>query len=110
MGLGNGAKDKDANVPRCLTVVRPLPRGLEKKPLVLNILLGRRGVGDGMRFIVLGDQIGNYGTRLPENDARVRVLDRCKTVIGFSATSLFLRRSLLKARKGGACLVRGHWG
>lgn len=36
------------NIPACLTVVRTLSRGLEKEPLVLEVLFGGGGVGDCM--------------------------------------------------------------
>lgn len=53
----NNLRNPESNVPACLTIIRTLSRGLEKEPLVLEVLFWGSGVGDGVRLVVFGDEI-----------------------------------------------------
>ena len=71
----NNLRNAESNVPACLTVIGTLSRSLEKEPLVLEVLFRGSGVGDDVRLVVFGDEIGDYGTRFPEDGAGVGVFD-----------------------------------
>lgn len=67
------------DVPGCLTKIRALARGLEIGPLLEVEHLGDRSVGQSVRLVVSGDEVGHDSRGLEESDTVVvRVNDRWK--------------------------------
>lgn len=61
--------------PPCLSVIRPLARGLEEQPLVAEGAVVGCGIGQAMLGIVGVDDVLEDGTGFPEGQAGVGVLD-----------------------------------
>lgn len=67
-----------------------LTGNLEPDPLLDQVLLCKRAVRDLMIFVVLFDEVLYDGPRLPEREARVRVLDGRHATVGVELEVRFL--------------------
>ena len=74
----NGAGDLlgvEVGEPGALSKVGSLARGLEVKPLGLKVFVGRAGGVKFIFWVIVLDEVLDYGTRLPQSDVRVGVDD-----------------------------------
>lgn len=68
--------------PARLTVVRPLATDLEVQPLVDVVPVGQASIGQAMLRVVLLGDVGCDGTRFPQRQTCVGVLNSRDTAIG----------------------------
>ena len=62
-------------LPGTFSKVRALPGRLKVRPLLQDIFLRCRGVGELALLIVGIGEVGNDGSRVPQGDSRVGVFD-----------------------------------
>lgn len=77
-GLARGEEERvetRGGLPAALSIIRTLPRSLKEEPLLQEVLFGNGGVSQGVRFVVLRDEVGDYGAGFPEDDAGVGIFD-----------------------------------
>lgn len=63
------------HLPSGLAIVRALAADLEMQPLVALVLLLKGGVADEVLGVILLDQVVQDGARLPQCQARIRVMN-----------------------------------
>ena len=61
--------------PGGLAEVRTLAGDLVVQPLLREVVLWSGGEGEGVLFVVFGDEVFDYGAGFPEGDAGVGIFD-----------------------------------
>ena len=68
--------------PGALAEVGSLAGGLEVQPGLRKVLVGRGGVGEGLRGVVGGEEVFDYGAGFPEGEVSVWVVDGGDAAVG----------------------------
>lgn len=77
MRSGRAVQCRAKHLPSSLAVVWALATDLEMQPLVAVVLFLEGGVADEVFGVILLDQVVQDGARLPQCQARIRVMNCC---------------------------------
>ena len=93
--------------PGPLAEIRALARGLEVQPGLREELVGRGRVGEGLRGVVGGEEVFDYGAGFPEGEGGVWVGDGGDAAVGVEGFEGLCTRWFVV--RGNGSLVQKGW-